>query len=164
MQTNRAFTLLELLVTTAVTALLMLGVSSLFIAFLNTSHKSKISQTLREEGGNAMRQITAQLRSAKGVSVNCSSSDPQNQITFSNEFGQEISYFEDQDRLASASAATTYHLTSSRANETDYLQNLSFRCFNFTQEQKYIEISFSLNVTKVRPTSLEFRSGVVTRN
>jgi len=164
MQANRAFTLLELLVATAATALLMLGVSSLFIAFLNTSHKSKISQNLREEGGGAMQQMLVQLRSAKGIGFDCLTSDPQSQLTFIDESGQEIRYFEDQDRIASASATSTYYLTSSKTNEADYLQSLSFRCFNSPQEQKYIEISFSLNITKVRATNLEFTSGVVTRN
>ncbi len=161
---SKAFTLLELLVTTSVTALLMLGVSSLFIAFLGSAHKSKISQTLREEGQAAMQQMTRQLRSAKGIDLDCVSSDPQNSLSFINEFGEQITFSEDADRIASAAATLTYHLTSARPEETDYLRDLSFRCFGASGEQKYIEISFGLHVNRVRPTSLDFRSGVVTRN
>jgi len=77
---------------------------------------------------------------------------------------ESIPFSEITDRLASASAERTYYLTSQRDGEADYLQDLSFRCLGNSGEQKYIEIGFSLNVSKIRPTSLEFKSGVVTRN
>jgi len=77
-QAQQAFTLLELLITTSVTALLMLGVSSLFIAFLGTAHKSKISQSLREEGQVVMQQMTQQLRSDKGINLDCVGNEARN--------------------------------------------------------------------------------------
>lgn len=164
MHAARAFTLLELLITTSVTALLMLGVSSLFIAFLSSAHKSRISQTLREEGQAAMQQMTRQLRSAQGINLDCQTNEPQGSLSFTNEANELITFSENTDRLASASATRTSWLTSAHPNANDYLRNLSFRCFGASGEQKYIEISFTLAIDQVRPTTLEFRSGVVTRN
>ena len=169
MKNQRAFTLLELLITTSVTALLMLAISSLFITFLATAYKSRISQNLRESGNNAMKQIIDMIRSANAVSSLCDEQNPLDYIILLGQDGSLSTILEEDDRIASVSAENKFYLTQSAPN-TDYLQNLVFNCYPTVENKKYIEVKFTLRVgegeasNSARSTSLEFGSGVATRN
>ncbi len=166
---QKAFTLLELLITSSITALMMLAISSLFITFLATAYKSRISQNLRESGGNATRQIIDMIRSANEITSTCDSSRPLNYITLIGYDGLETTIKEDSDRIASISANSKFYLTEKSAS-TDYLRNLTFNCYPTVENKKYIEVSFSLQVgegtatNNARVTSLDFGSGIATRN
>jgi len=170
MKTQRAFTLIELLITTSVTALLMLAVSSLFITFLATAYKSRISQNLRESGGNATRQIIDMLRSANELTSPCESESPTNYISLIGSDGLETTIREENDRIASVSANGTFYLTENSDLSEDYVQDLLFTCHPTEEGKKYIEVDFNLRVgsgeieNNPRATSLDFGSGVVTRN
>lgn len=166
---QKGFTLLELLVTTSITALMMLAISSLFITFLATAYKSRISQNLRESGGNAMRQMVEMIRSANEISSACTS-NPTNSLILVGQDGLETTLREENDHIASVSAARTSYLTEGNSLSQDFVRNLSFTCFPTQEGKKYIEIAFDLKVgdgeasNSARSTSLDFGSGVVTRN
>lgn len=169
MKSQKGFTLLELLITTSVTALLMLAVSSLFITFLATAYKSRISQNLRESGGNANRQIVDMLRSANEITSPCTSS-PLNYVSLIGADGLTTTIREENDQIASVSANGTSYLTESSDLSEDYVQSLLFTCYPTQEGKKYIEINFNLRVgggeaeNNPRATRLNFGSGVVTRN
>ena len=169
MKKQQAFTLLELLVTSSITALLMLSISSLFITFLATAYKSRISQNLRESGSNATRQIIDMVRGANEILSSCDQEIPLNYIVIVGQDGLETTIIEDEDRIASISANNKFYLTESSLNP-DYLSDLIFRCYPTTEGKKYIEVSFSLHSgdstasNSAKSTTLEFGSGAVTRN
>lgn len=166
---QRAFTLLELLVTSSITAFLMLAISSLFITFLATAYKSRISQNLRESGNNAMRQIVEMIRNAGEISSPCIEGNQLDYITLVGQDGIESTVKENNDRVASESATGVFYLTESVSNQ-NYLNNLSFKCYPTPEGKKYIEIGFSLHAgdstatSSARSTTLDFNSGTATRN
>lgn len=169
MQKQKAFTLLELLVTSSITALLMLVISSLFITFLATAYKSRISQNLRESGNNAMTQMVEMIRSASEVSSACNQDQPLDYIDIVNQDGLNTIIKEEDNRIASISANSKFYLTESNLNP-DYVSNLIFTCYPTPEGKKYIEISFTLRVgegeasNSAKSTSLDFSSGLATRN
>lgn len=169
MPRQKAFTLLELLVTTSVTALLMLAISSLFITFLATAYKSRISQNLRESGNNAMTQMIEMIRSANEISSICDGDVPLNYIDIINQDGLSTIIREEDDRIASVAADSKFYLTESVTN-SDYLSNLLFTCYPTPEGKKYIEINFTLRAgegeasNSARATTLDFSSGMATRN
>lgn len=169
MKNQKAFTLLELLVTSSITALLMLAISSLFITFLATAYKSRISQNLRESGGNAMNQIIDMIRNSGEITSNCDSETPLDHITVVGEDGVESTIMEEEDRIASISAENKIYLTENNVNP-NYVSNLVFSCDLTPEGKKYIEVNFTLHTgdneasKSARSTTLDFSSGVATRN
>jgi len=169
MQRQKAFTLLELLVTSGITALLMLAISSLFITFLATAYKSRISQNLRESGNNAVTQMTDMIRSASEITSPCVSEELLDYISITNSDGLNTILREEDNRIASISATNKFYLTESNSNP-DYISNLLFTCYPTPEGKKYIEINFTLRVgegeasNSARVTTLDFSSGMATRN
>lgn len=171
MKKQKAFTLLELLVTSGITALLMLAISSLLITFLATAYKSRISQNLRQSGGNAMNQMIDMIRSSSAIVSECDATLALDHLTLIGNDGQESTILKDvdTDRIASVSATTKIYLTKSSTNP-NYVQNLLFQCFPTAKGTKYIKISFVLKTSDndadsgPRATTLDFMSGVATRN
>lgn len=173
--TQAAFTLLELMIAATITAILMLAVSSLLITFLATAHKSRISQSLRESGGNAMRQMIEMIRNSHDVNSVCDSDTPLSSLVIVGVDGQTTTFQEENDRLASVAATRTYYLTETSSISSDYVQSLQFHCHPTPEGKKYVEINFTLRAGETadvtnpqlnspRNTTLEFSSGVVTRN
>lgn len=166
---QKAFTLLELLITTSITALLMLAVSSLFITFLATAYKSRISQNLRESGGNAVRQIVDMMRNANEITSPCEE-NPLDYVSLTSADGLSTTIREEDDRIASISASGKSYLTENSSLSEDYVSDLIFTCYPTSEGNKYIEVDFNLRVgtgeaeNSQRATSLDFGSGVVTRN
>jgi len=169
MKKPTAFTLIELLVTFGITALLMLAVSSLLLTFLATAYKSRISQSLRESGDNAMKQIVEMIRSASDITSACVKDAPLNSLTLVGRDGLTTVIKEEDDRIASVSASKKTYLTESSAN-SNYVSNLVFKCYPTSENKKYIEINFTLHTgdntanSSARSTTLDFGSGIVTRN
>jgi prepilin-type N-terminal cleavage/methylation domain-containing protein len=169
MKNQKAFTLLELLITSSITALLMLAISSLFISFLATAYKSRISQNLRESGGNAITQIIDMIRSSGEITSTCDSATPLDHIIVIGADGVESTIMEEDDRIASVSATNKFYLTENSANP-NYVSDLIFNCDLTPEGTKYIEVSFTLHdgdneaSRSARSTTLDFSSGVATRN
>lgn len=169
MPRQKAFTLLELLVTSSITALLMLAISSLFITFLATAYKSRISQNLRESGNNAMTQMVEMIRSASEISSVCDGDEPLDYIDIVSQDGLNTILREEDNRIASVSADSKFYLTESNSSP-NYISNLLFTCYPTPEGKKYIEINFTLKVgegeasNSARATTLDFSSGMATRN
>ncbi len=171
MQRQKAFTLLELLITTSVTALLMLGISSLFVTFLATAYKSRISQSLRESGNQALNQMIDMIRNASEITSVCEADNALDYVSMTNIDGLDTTLKIEDNRIASTSTAlnSKFYLTESNSRE-DYISNLLFTCYPTPEGKKYVEIEFTLSIgdaeasNSARSTTLDFSSGVATRN
>ncbi len=147
----------------------MLAISSLFITFLATAYKSRISQNLRESGNNAMTSMVEMIRSANEISSTCDKETPLESINIVNQDGMTTTIKEEDNRIASVSASSKFYLTESNANP-DYISNLLFTCYPTPEGKKYIEIDFTLKTgdaeasNSARSTTLDFSSGIATRN
>lgn len=164
------FTLIEILVTVSLTALIMMGITSLFITFIMQAGKSRISQSVRENGTVAMQKMIEELRNAKNVGSVTYPCDgnARNRIDFVNA-NQIISYLSENttlDRIELNVDGTLYYLTSD-LNANDNLRLLYFTCYP-TDSGKYVDISYTLSTSNdVLSTSnslLKFQSGISLRN
>lgn len=163
-----AFTLVELMITSTITALILLAMSNLFISYITSAYKSRISQELRSTGSNAMQQMIQQLRSAGAITTeNCDSGV--GSLSFVGVDGLVTTFAENNDKIASSSAENgTFYLTTSQTPSQDRLKNLTFTCYE-TENAKYVGINFTLqsgsySIRNLSSSVLDFSSGVALRN
>ncbi|MPM50063.1 hypothetical protein SDC9_96797 [bioreactor metagenome] len=162
-QAQMAFTLIELMITTAITSIILITVTGLFITFLASSYKIRLSQSVRESGNQALQSMVTQLRNAHSI-TNCQTGS----ITFTGPDDQESTFFEENDQIASSSALNgTYYLTNGKTGSNS-LENLEFHCYP-EEAPIYVQIDFSLfsgnsNLRSLSSSRLEFNSGVTLRN
>lgn len=84
------FTLLELMITTILSAFLLLGASAMFMVFVSGNANTNIRRQINLEGQQVMSTIEYKLRNAKRV-TDCGRSD-QSSITFLDIAGEEHSF------------------------------------------------------------------------
>ncbi|NLG06220.1 MAG: hypothetical protein GX559_00790 [Candidatus Pacebacteria bacterium] len=169
-----AFTLIEILVTVSITALIMLGMTSLFISFVMSASKSRMSQSVRESGTVAMQKIIEELRNAKNINIaaaQCNGTIQLATLSFkkTNADNAEISgKFSSSGisnkRILFTEGTNDYFLTG----DNHYLSNLTFVCHGGAMP-KYIEIKFTLATSAIaannpNQSKLDFKSGVTLRN
>lgn len=165
------FTLIEILVTMTLTALVMMGITSLFITFIVSAGKSRISQGVRENGTVAMQKMIEEIRNAReigGGSFICDGATANLSLPFVSA-DQIISSIEEiDDKITIIKTTDNYYLTSDFDVSVDNLQDLNFTCY-LTSSGKYVEISFTLRTSdSANPSTthsqLDFQSGVTLRN
>jgi len=173
---QQAFTLLELLLTAGITALLMMAVTSLFITFLLTATKNRLSQNVRETGTSAMQKMTELLRNANSINSTCTTGGAEMEVLeLIGHDGLTTTLSQIDDKIASSSAENGVYYLSNNENGEDvdnvgYLQDLTFTCYDTELGPKYVEINFiistSTTATANSPTSssLDFHSGISLRN
>jgi Tfp pilus assembly protein PilW len=163
-----AFTLIELLVTASLTVLVMMGMTSLFISFIVSAGKARLSQSIRENGNAAMQKMIEELRNAKNITSVCDgTASPTLSFTNADEIASIFSKTEDKITLVTGS--NTYFLSSNPGTGDNQLRDLEFTCYEIDSGARYIEISFTLassNATdpSVSHSQLDFSSGVSLRN
>jgi type II secretory pathway pseudopilin PulG len=163
-----AFTLIELLLTASLTVLVMLGMTSLFISFIFSAGKARLSQSIRENGNAAMQKMIEELRNAKNITSLCDS-NPNSMMSFINADEIESVLSAQDDKIALTTDGSTYFLSSNPGSGSDQLRDLTFTCYEIDAGAKYIEISFTLASSDASDTSanhsqLDFSSGVSLRN
>lgn len=160
--------------TVSITALIMLGITSLFISFVMSAGKSRMSQSVRESGTVAMQKIIEELRNAKSITLNetqCNGTTQLTTLSFkkTNADNAEISgKFSSSGisnkRILFTEGTNDYFLTG----DNHHLSNLTFVCHGGAMP-KYIEINFTLAtgataVNDINQSKLDFKSGVTLRN
>lgn len=160
------FTLIEILVTVTLTALIMMGISTLFISFITSAGKSRLSQSIRENGTVAMQKMIEELRNAKAIdpTITCDGSTTYNSLSFINTDETVSTLAASDGKINLTIVDSNYFLTS----DSNQLSGLEFVCYD-SEAAKYIEISFTLassTATTNSPThsQLDFKSGVALRN
>jgi prepilin-type N-terminal cleavage/methylation domain-containing protein len=172
------FTLIELLVVAALTVLIMLTVTSLFMTFLITSQKASIEQKVKSEGETALSKIEFILRNSRklvpnldgGTTCNNDPDAPMSSLAVEGLDGYITTlqtYPDEEPKIASHSGAINdyYYLTS---DETT-LTNLEFTCLTGAEDSHYVGVSFDLTIgtgiSADRETAQEtFQTGVTLRN
>lgn len=166
---NTGFTLIELIIVVALSVMLMLTASALFMNFLLSGTKTNIEQNIKAEGSHAMAQFEFFIRNAQGLNsaYTCGSGASIIIDTIDNDT-LTLGAINDagKTKLAYTSAANgTSHLTSGG----NTLSGLNFICHSGDNDSYYIEISFQLKrgpgTTPGRDTAIvDFESGVTIRN
>lgn len=159
------YSLVELLVVSSLLLLLLLGVSTLFIASLTADARITLRQELRAEGNYALDSMSYFIRNAKALPV-CQTNG--STLSVLNEDGRVTEYSVNSNQIASYSAALAPY-----PNRTDLLTVLPYEvkpgsfvldCNNVNQP--YVTISFTLTRTDSQGMAIEndFRHTVLVRN
>ncbi len=162
---SAGFTLIEVLVVTALVVMLLVGATGMFLGFMAGAAKNNARQKIKDEGNNALTQIEYLLRNSRRVE-SCSSASSPN-ISFSTLGGEVLTISRNGNRL---------YLTSTNpdtgslylSGEETVATSLGFQCFQSASGKgQYVEVNFSLrNGATVDSASVEedFSSGVLLRN
>ena len=133
---QKGFTLIEILVTTSLTVLIMLTITSMFMTFLVSNSKTNIKKIVKEEGLYAMSQMEFILKNAYYLdeTTHTCSADMDTIEVISLDGG--VTTFTNQGgKIASNSAALT--------SDEVALSGLSFDCSGAVSNRS-IKISFQL--------------------
>lgn len=168
------YTLVELLVVTALMLLLLLGVSTLLIASLTSDARVTMRQELRAEGNYALETMSYFIRNARSLE-NCNAGGIS--LTVNNEDRRESQFLVvpngGYNQIASQSAAVPAAIPGgpSLPERLAYLTQAPYQVSNFVLDcndaaQPYVTISFTLTRTDVEgePIDNEFRHTVLMRN
>lgn len=147
---QQGFTLIELMIVTALMVILSLTVSSMFMTFLITNARTNTKNTLKVEGSYALSQMEFLLRNSYQLVPNSDAQVCQSamdRIRLESLDGGLTEFYletaEDPARIASNSGV---FLTS----DAVMVQNLQFSCTESTSGIRSVSIDFDL--TKIVPS------------
>lgn len=168
MKRKNGFTLLELLVATSLTVILLLGVSSVFMTFMLTEARTNLRRQVQSEGAEIISRMEFLIRNSKALTSCTTASSIQfttveqgggasNTITLS-QSGTDVRY-----QLDTASGVGTPVVLNSPESKVN---SLSFACTeDATTGKRVVIISFNLVRTDVGSSATEsFKSYVQLRN
>jgi len=176
--TLSGFTLIELIVVTALTVLVMMTVTTMFLTFIISSTKASIEQKVNSKGEAALAKIEFILRNSQklvagldGTTIcNNDAQSPMTNIAVQGLDGYITTlqtYPLENGRIASYSTAVNdyYYLTSDEVA----MSNLRFMCLSGEEDSYYVGITFDLKIGSSnisdRDTALEsFQTGITLRN
>ncbi len=157
------FTLLEMVVSMAIVALLAVVLSQIFSVVLRTNAKTEVSKDMKQNGELALESMVRMIQRAQRITTTCDAlgttsqsltliSDDNGETTFGCvEEGQAM-------RLASSSASSTTYLTSSNVTlggTTCIESTLEFVCFGAAGLPSSVTISFQLSGAGMSAQSFE---------
>lgn len=172
---NSGFTLIELVVVTGITALILVSITSIFVTTLVSSGRNSQQKLVKAEGTYALGQIEFLLRNSVGIN-SCPNNAGNKEITIvlntdDSSTAQTTLKLDAVDgggdtRIASSSA-DTYYLTTPKVT----VGNASIRCYG-DEGGRYVEVDFTLNsnsepngaVKDFTPVTERFHSLVYLRN
>ena len=180
---NSGFSLIELMVVMAISSLILITVSTLFITVLSTDGRTSLRRSLKAEGTQALNQMTFLLRNAKPIDYdNCLNLQDEDEATFTLSDGEDTTFellgAPSSARIASSSAVNgipaTYYLNPETVRIPVGVNGIPLFKISCSQsdepdstEGQYIEINFTLerlnNETGTNITE-EFLGGVHIRN
>ena len=146
------FTLLEMVVSIAIVALVATVLSQVFISTLRTNTKTEILKDMKQNGELALENMVRMIQNAQDITSTCESTGTSSQtITLLNPDGKETSLGCIVDatitRLASTSAEGTEYLTSSNVTAggtTCAGSSIEFLCKGGAGVAPSVTISFQL--------------------
>lgn len=171
---KKGFTLIEILVVTAIILVIVGAVSSLFFSSLRGATKTTIINEAKQNGDYALSVIERMTRNASSIqsmSTYCDGTaktslvinNPDGGVTtFDCPSGSEV-------RIASSSASTTYYLTSNKVA----VSSCSFSCNLSAGVPAVVKISFSIHQLSPSPAvtlkpeeliNINYSTSVVVRN
>ncbi len=165
LKNQKGFTLIEILVVTSLTVILMMSATALFLNFMASSSRTNYIQEVKAEGKTVMEHVTFLLRNTKNVKV-CNTG--LTEITFTNLDNYNTTLKMEDDRIASTSTATdTFYLSSVATS----VSNLNFDCYKNNMEKgQYVQVTFNLSLgdtdddDPLGSFTQNFSQGVLLRN
>lgn len=152
---NFGFTLLEILVSIGILAIISILLSQTFISVTRTNSKGEISREIKQNGDSAIGIMTRLIQNSLTVSSACDAAGTSaNTLTIVNPDGGSSIFSCDAagsgvTRLASASGetpTTLQYLTSPDVTlGDDCATALNFTCTTLPDETKSVKISFNLS-------------------
>ncbi len=137
-KSTSGFTLIEILVITGLTVILLLSASAIFMTFLLNQSLVTQKQQIKIEGDNALKQMVQVIREAKDIE-NCENVEANQAINFTNILGNQGWFFLESNRVASTSAIGTIYLTS----DSIFVSDFNPSCV-FDQSTYLVKIEFKL--------------------
>jgi len=171
------FTLLELVVSVAIVAVVSAVLSQVFLITLRTNAKTEISKDMKQNGDLALESMVRMIQKAQRITSECLSTGTVSQsLTIINDDSAETTYECVLDgsvtKLASTSAEGTEYLTSSNVTIggtqcTD--SSLSFTCAGGAGVPASVTIAFQLSQSGMsdaafEQTSESFQTTATVRN
>lgn len=161
--TSAGFTLLELVVSIGIVAVVAVVLSQVFLVTLRTNSKTEIAKDMKQNGDLALESMVRMIQKAKQVTSTCAASGTTAQsVTILNPDDGETTYEcvldGETTRLASTSAQGTEYLTASNVTMGGAAcsdSTLSLTCFGGTGLPSSITISFELSQTGLTAQSFE---------
>jgi len=165
------FTMLELMVSIAVIALLSVALSQIFISTLRTNTKTEILKEVKQNGDLAMENMTRMIQNA--ASVTCASSQ---ELTVQNQDGGTTTFACTSDgtalRISSSSGTSTEYITSrsvTLGSGACDASTLAFTCQEALGDPTSVTISFDLSRTggisgQIENASESFQTSAVVRS
>ncbi len=149
---QEGFTLLEMVVSLAIIAIVSLVLSQVFISTLRTNTKTEILKDMKQNGDLALETMVRMIQNAKSVSTTCNvAGTSSSAVTIVNEDSGETTFTCLLDgtvtRLASTSAEGNIYLTSDNVTlggATCAASTLLFTCFGSAGVPSSITVSFQL--------------------
>ena len=179
MNKQAGFSLLELLIVSALLAIIFISVSSLMMSLLSGSIKTSLWQELRTEGTFGMTQMTYLLRNSpellyEDMAVNSCNNLPQSYIQFDNADDTKSMLMVDaqnQLNLITINDNQSFQFTANStvvpifSTSVQLKEPAIFTCSK-TAEQPYVKITFTLvkNSETFGDLTQDFRRTVILRN
>lgn len=149
---REGFTLLEMVVSLAIIALVSLVLSQVFISTLRTNTKTEILKDMKQNGELALESMVRMIQNSKGITSTCQSAGSvANSLTIINEDDGETTFSCLLDngvtRLASTSAEGDIYLTSNNVTMGGTScagSTLEFTCYGGAGIPGSVMITFQL--------------------
>lgn len=158
-QNQKGFTVVEIIIVSGLSIMLMLTMSSLFMTFMIGNATTNMRKTVYSDGNYAINQMSFLIRNA--ISITCTGS----KVTLTSIDMLETIFEKNGDRIASASAVHpggSLNLTSEEVEVTSF----SFTC-PAPGDAKYIGIDFQLRhkgSSGASTVTEDFKTQVLVRN
>lgn len=174
---KKGFTIIELVVSIGIIAILGLTVSQIFVSTIRTNTKTEILKEVKQNGEFAMEVMVRMIQNAEKVVSVCDGSDQQ-AITILNQDGYETTF-----GCAAVGSPVIYRVASISATSTQYISSsnvtlgggscatssLHFICSNALGLPNTVVVKMDLAQSGVSPDQFEqssasFQTSVNTRN
>lgn len=161
----KGFTLIELMVSLGIFAVVGVILTEVFITSIRSSIRGEVSHTVKQNGDMALGVITRMVQNAQKITSDCSGTTDTS-MTLTNQDGGVSTFQCEKDgailRIASVSGATTSYLTSPEVTLTGTVCDdiPLFTCSLSGNASPVVKISFSLKEYSVAPTPANPVSGL----
>lgn len=171
---KRGFTLIEVLVSVGIIAMIGIVLAQGFFAMVRTNTKTELIKDVKQNGDFALDVMSRMIRNAASVTTSCATGGTTtptltilNADSFTTTFGCNVDGT--TPRIASTSAGKTDYLTSRNVSlGTNCTNALTFVCYQLPGEKTGVKITFTLGAvgnpqSQFEKASSSFQMSVVTR-
>ncbi len=160
-QKLNGFTLIEILVITGITVVVLLTAVSFFMTFLINQAKITQRQQLKNAGESLLKQMTQVLREAQGIEP-CSTN--MNSLLFSTVNNNQAGYSLSSNQIFYTLEGDSFSITPEDMVVGSFIAN----CYP-TQDSQLVKVTISLTNPKIqgpsgKPLTQEFSTSVQLRN